>query len=188
MQHTKDTIAIRAWELRKSGMTDEQAGQQLADELAREAIGYTPAEVRESVKDATELLAATQFTERHPEWKEIADAADENVERLQELAHQYSEGEPYDLYCLECAYYQLLEDDGFERPAPEPAPKPKAQPVPAPAIKKSGHGGTLTVDPAERARLNALPLSELRKLANKDRHERLAKNRRNQLYGRDVRI
>jgi hypothetical protein len=154
--------------LRAESVPEGQIGQRIADELAKEAIGYTATEVRKAVAEAEEIYAAHVFVQRHPEWKAIA--TDTNIELLQRRARELNDGGAYDLGALEAAYYDLAEEGAFETPEPEPQPV-AATPAPEPALpfKKSGHGGMLTVDAATRAELNRLSLDDLKRRANADR-------------------
>lgn len=175
-------IVTRIQQLRGDGVPEDQIGQRIADELAKEAIGFSITEVQDTINEAEEIYAAHVFVQRHPEWKEIA--TDRNIELLQQRARELDDGGAYDLGALEAAYYDLAEEGAFETPEPEPVPAPEPTPAPALPFKKSGHGGTLTVDPETRAELNKLSLAELKRRANAQRWANLEPKRRMRLrYG-----
>jgi hypothetical protein len=168
MKHTSDTVAIRMWELRKAGKSEAEIAKELTDELSREATGFTPQEIHDAVVEAEELFAASQFVS----WAGDAWYGSEaNRQLLEDRAHEY-DGIPYSFSGLTAAFQDLI-DEGLLESRPAPAPTPAPAPAPAPArtrtVKKSGLGGTLTVDPETRAELNKLSLDELKRRANVDR-------------------
>jgi hypothetical protein len=169
-------ISNRIEQFRADGMPENQIAERLGNDLLKESTGVSATEMREAITEAEETYSAHVFVQRHPEWQQYV--SDENIELLQQAAREISN--PFDLYALEAAFYDLV-DTGELQPVRKSAPATAPALEPAPPFKKSGHGGTLTVDPATRGELSRLPLQELRKRANADRWNNLGPDRARRL-------
>lgn len=105
--------------------------------------------------------------------------------RAQEIGGRH----PY-LCDLEAAYFELKKQDpSFGEPPAEPKPEPTfVQKLESHGITRVpvNTGAELTVPASERERLRNVPLRELKRMADHDRHAALSETRRKQIKASEI--
>lgn len=143
----------------------------------------TPDLTLDDARERADAEEARLFLEAHPEF--YANRA--NGERLMQRAVEICGNVHPFLMDYEAAYKELSAEGGLDA-RPEPTEPTVVQKLDNGIIEVPSHcnTGTLTIPASERERLRNVPLGELNRMADRDRHASLSETRRKQIRASEI--